>query len=57
MIVGINDALKAIAYALLVLFFVIGVMKTCGSFTELKRPEVAFKCLSLIHISEPTRRS
>ena len=40
MIVGINDALKAIAYALLVLFFVIGVMKTCGSFTELKRPEV-----------------
>ena len=28
MIVGINDALKAIAYALLVLFFVIGVMKT-----------------------------
>ena len=27
-IVGINDALKAIAYALLVLFFVIGVMKT-----------------------------
>ena len=26
------------------LFFVIGVMKTCGSFTELKRPEVAFKC-------------
>ena len=44
MIVGIHDALKAIAYALLVLFFVIGVMKTCGSFTELKRPEVAFKC-------------
>ena len=43
-IVGINDALKAIAYALLVLFFVIGVMKTSGSFTELKRPEVAFKC-------------
>ena len=35
MIVGINDALKAIAYALLVLFFVIGVMKTCGSFTVL----------------------
>ena len=41
MIVGINDALKAIAYALLVLFFVIGVMKTCGSFTELKRPEIS----------------
>ena len=43
MIVGINDALKAIAYALLVLFFVIGVMKTCGSFTELKKPEHAIK--------------
>ena len=47
-IVGINDALKAIAYALLVLFFVIGVMKTCGSFTELKRPEVAFKCFNTV---------
>ena len=34
MIVGINDALEAISYALLVLFFVIGVMKTCGSFTD-----------------------
>ena len=42
-IVGINDALKAIAYALLVLFFVIGVMKTCGSFAELKKPEHALK--------------
>ena len=39
MIVRINDVLKAIAYTLLVLFFVIGVMKTCGSFTELKRPD------------------
>ena len=35
-ILNINDALKAIAYALLVLFFVVGVVKTCGSFTELK---------------------
>ena len=43
-IININGALKAVGYALLVLFFVIGVMKTCGSFTELKRPEVAFKC-------------
>ena len=42
-IVNINDALKAIGYALLVLFFVAGVVKTCGSFTELKRPEVALK--------------
>ena len=29
--------------ALLVLFFVVGVMKTCGSFAELKRPEHALK--------------
>ena len=43
-IVGINGALKAIGYALLVLFFVVGVIKTCGSFTELKKPEVAVKC-------------
>lgn len=42
-IVDINGALKAIAYGLLVLFFVMGVMKTCGSFTEVKRPEHAFK--------------
>lgn len=42
-IVSINGALQAIGYALLVLFFVIGVMKTCGSFAELKRPEVAVK--------------
>ena len=38
-IVGIHGALQAIGYALLVLFFVIGVMKTCGSFAEIKRPE------------------
>jgi len=42
-IVDINGALKAIAYGLLVLFFVMGVIKTCGSFTEIKRPEHAFK--------------
>ena len=42
-IVNINDGLKAIAYTLLVLFFVMGVVKTCGSFTELKKPEMAFK--------------
>lgn len=41
--VSINGALQAIAYALLVLFFVVGMMKTCGSFAELKRPEHAVK--------------
>ena len=40
----INGAVKAIGYALLVLFIVMGVVKTCGSFTELKKPELAFKC-------------
>ena len=41
--VGIHGAVKAIGIALLVLFFVIGVMKTCGSFAEVKRPEHALK--------------
>ena len=42
-VVNIHGALQAVGYALLVLFFVIGVMKTCGSFAELKRPEQALK--------------
>ena len=44
-IVEINGALRAVGSALLVLFFVMGVMKTCGSFAELKRPELAVRCL------------
>ena len=40
---GVHDAVKAIGIALLVLFFVMGVMKTCGSFAEVKRPEQALK--------------
>lgn len=40
---NVHGALQAIAYALLVLFFVVGVMKTCGSFAEVKKPEHAFK--------------
>lgn len=42
-IVQIHGALQAIGYALLVLFFVVGVVKTCGSFAEVKRPEHAVK--------------
>ena len=42
-IVQIHGALQAIGYALLVFFFVVGVVKTCGSFTEVKRPEHALK--------------
>lgn len=41
---GINGALQAIGCALLVLFFVMGIVKTMGSFTELKKPEMVFKC-------------
>lgn len=42
-IVSIHGALQAIGYALLVLFFVVGVVKTCGSFAEVKKPEHALK--------------
>ena len=42
-ITNIHGAIQAIGYALLVLFFVVGVMKTCGSFAELKKPEHAVK--------------
>ena len=40
---SIHGALQAIGYALLVLFFVIGMVKTCGSFAEVKKPEHAVK--------------
>lgn len=43
-VVGINGGLQAIGYALLVLFFAVGIVKTCGGFAELKKPELAFKC-------------
>ena len=39
----IHGTVQAIGLALLVLFFVVGVMRTCGSFSEVKRPEVALK--------------
>ena len=42
-IVNINSAVKAIGLALLVLFFCMGVIRTCGSFAEVKRPEHALK--------------
>ena len=41
--VGIHGALQAIGYGLLVLFFAAGVVKTCGTFVEAKRPEQALK--------------
>ena len=42
-VVNIHGALQAIGYALLVLFFVVGVVKTCGSFADVKKPEHAVK--------------
>ncbi len=41
--VSIHGALQAIGYGLLVLFFAAGVVKTCGSFVEVKKPEHALK--------------
>lgn len=40
---NIHGALKAIGLALLVLFFVVGLVKTCGGFADLKKPEHAIK--------------
>ena len=40
---NIHDAVQAIGLGLLVLFFVVGVMKSCGSFAEMKKPEIALK--------------
>ena len=40
---NIYGGLQAIGLALLVLFFVVGVMKTCGSLSEVKKPEHALK--------------
>ncbi len=42
-IVGINGALQAIGYALLVLFFVVGMVKSTANLQEIKRPEVALR--------------
>ena len=41
--VNIDGAVQAIGLALLVLFFVVGVVRTCGSFTDVKKPEHALK--------------
>lgn len=40
---NIYGGMQAIGLALLVLFFVVGVMKACGSLTEVKKPEHALK--------------
>ncbi|MCM1296602.1 MAG: hypothetical protein NC311_13780 [Muribaculaceae bacterium] len=40
-VLGIHNALKGIGLGLLVLFFAAGVIKTCGSLAETRRPERA----------------
>ena len=40
---NIHGGMQAIGLALLVLFFVVGVMKTCGSLIEVKKPEHALR--------------
>lgn len=40
-ILNIHGAVQAIGLALVVLFFLVGAVKTCGSVAELKRPEKA----------------
>lgn len=42
-IVDINGGLQAIGLGLLVVFFAMGIIKTCGSFAEVKKPEQVFK--------------
>lgn len=42
-ILTIHGAVQGIALALLVLFFLVGMVKTCGSFVELKKPEHVLK--------------
>lgn len=50
--VNINGAVQAIGFALLVLFFVVGVVRTCGSFTDVKKPEHALKLFILFAIAK-----
>lgn len=49
---NIHGAIQAIALALLVIFFLIGVIRTCGSFAEVKKPEHAFKLFIRFAISK-----
>lgn len=42
-IVAIYGAVQVIGFALLVLFFVVGMVRTCGSFSDVKKPEHALK--------------
>ena len=51
-ILNIHEAVQAIALALLVLFFVVGVVRTLGSIAEIKKPEQAIKLFIRFALSE-----
>ncbi len=43
MMLTVHSSLQAVGFALLVLFFLLGIMKTCGSPAELRRPETVLR--------------
>lgn len=48
----IHGGLKAVAYALLVLFFIIGVVRTTTDYRDIKRPEQALKLFIRFAVSK-----
>lgn len=51
---SINGALKAIALGLLVLFFAMGIIKTCSNFTDMKKPEHVLKAFIRFALAQGT---
>ena len=49
---NINGGLRAIGYGLLVLFFAAGLVKTCGSFTDMKKPEHVVKAFIRVALAQ-----
>ena len=49
---SVNGALKGIGLGLLVLFFAMGVIKTCSGFSDMKRPEQIFKMFIRFALAE-----
>lgn len=51
-ITNIHGAVQAIALALLVLFFVVGVMKTCRQFCRSKKARASFEIVYKIYLNK-----
>ena len=51
-ITNIHGAVQAIALALLVLFFVVGVMKTCRKFCRSKKARASFEIVYKIYLNK-----